>query len=111
YSVNLDFVKKVGAKNTLFYGLEYVLDDVNSEGELTDISTDISEVGPARYPQSKWQSLAAYVTDEFKVSDQFTLSAGLRYNHILLDAEFDTTFYPFAFTEANLRNVELTRIV
>jgi hemoglobin/transferrin/lactoferrin receptor protein len=108
YSVNLDFKKATGAKNTFFYGIEYVLDDVNSEGELTDISTGVSEVGPARYPQSKWQSLAAYVTDEFKVSDQFTLSAGARYNHILLDAEFDTTFYPFPFTEANLSNGALT---
>src|SRR5690606_25512106 len=80
----------------------------NSLGELTDISTGNSEVGPARYPQSKWQSLAAYVTDEFKVSDQFTLSAGLRYNHILLDAEFDTTFYPFPFTEAKVDNGALT---
>ncbi|MBK5213837.1 MAG: TonB-dependent receptor [Flavobacteriaceae bacterium] len=108
YSVNLDFKKATGAKNTFFYGIEYVLDDVNSEGELTDISTGISEPGPARYPQAKWQSLAAYVTDEFKVSDQFTLSAGARYNHILLDAEFDTTFYPFPFTEANLSNGALT---
>ena len=108
YSVNLDFKKATGAKNTFFYGIEYVLDDVNSEGELTDISTGISEPGPARYPQAKWQSLAAYVTDEFKVSDQFTLSAGARYNHILLDAEFDTTFYPFPFTETNLSNGALT---
>lgn len=108
YSVNLDFKKATGAKNTFFYGIEYVLDDVTSEGELTDISTGISEVGPARYPKSKWQSLAAYVTDEFKVSDQFTLSAGARYNHILLDAKFDTTFYPFPFTEANLSNGALT---
>ena len=108
YSVNLDFKKATGAKNTFFYGVEYVLDDVKSEGELTDISTGISEVGPARYPQAKWQSLAAYITDEFKVSDKFTLSAGARYNHILLDAEFDTTFYPFPFTEANLSHGALT---
>ncbi len=108
YSVNLDFKKATGKKNTFFYGIEYVLDDVHSEGELTDISTDISEVGPARYPQSKWQSLAAYITDEFKLADNFTLSAGARYNHILLDAEFDTTFYPFPFTEANLSNGALT---
>ena len=108
YSVNLDFKKATGAKNTFFYGIEYVLDDVASKGELTDISTGISEVGPARYPQAKWQSLAAYVTDEFKVSDQLTLSAGARYNHILLDAEFDTTFYPFPFTEVKLSNGALT---
>ena len=107
-SANLDFVKAVGSKNTLFYGVEYVLNDVDSFGKLTDISTDETEVGPSRYPQSKWQSMAAYVTDEFKVSEQFTLSAGARYNHILLDAEFDTTFYPFPFTEAKLNNGALT---
>ncbi len=108
YSVNLDFLKATGIKNTVFYGLEYVYNDVDSSGELTDISTNISETGPSRYPKSKWQSLAAYITDEYKISDNFTLSAGARYNHILLDAEFDTTFYPFPFTEANLSNGALT---
>lgn len=108
YSVNLDFKKATSEKNTFFYGVEYVIDDVKSKGELTDISTGISKVGPSRYPQAKWQSLAGYVTDEFKVSERFTLSAGARYNHILLDAEFDTTFYPFPFTEANLSKGALT---
>ncbi len=108
YSVNLDFIKTTGEKNVFFYGVEYVLNDVNSEGELTDISSNISKVGPARYPQSKWQSMAVYVTDEFKVADNFTLSAGARYNRVLLDAEFDTTFYPFPFTETSLSNGALT---
>ncbi|CAM3293593.1 TonB-dependent receptor [Aequorivita lipolytica] len=108
YSVNLDFIKATGERNTFFYGFEYVLNDVNSKGELTDISTDISEVGPARYPKSKWQSLAVYVTDEYKATDNFTLSGGARYNYVLLDSEFDTTFYPFPFTEANLKNGALT---
>ncbi|MDN3724258.1 TonB-dependent receptor [Aequorivita sp. SDUM287046] len=108
YSVNLDFMKATGERNTLFYGAEYVLNDVDSDGELTDITTGISKVGPARYPQSKWQSMAAYVTDEFKVADNFTLSAGARYNLVLLDSEFDTTFYPFPFSEAKLNNGALT---
>ena len=108
YSVNLDFIKATGEKNIFFYGVEYVLNDVNSEGELTDISTGISEVGPARYPKSKWQSLAAYITDEFKVADNFTLSGGARYNYVLLDSKFDTTFYPFPFSEANLSNGAFT---
>ena len=108
YSANLDFIKVTGTKNTLFYGFEYVLNDVNSTGQLTDVSTNISEGGPARYPKSKWQSLAVYVTDEFKVTDNFTLSGGARYNYVMLDSEFDTTFYPFPFTEANLSNGALT---
>lgn len=108
YSANLNFIKATGAKNTVFYGFEYVLNDVNSEGMITDITTGVTNAGPSRYPKSKWQSLAAYITDEFKVSDKFTLSGGVRYNHILLTSEFDTTFYPFPFTEAKLDNGALT---
>lgn len=108
YSANLDFIKGTGEKNTLFYGVEYVLNDVTSNGEITDISTEVSVMGPARYPKSTWQSMAVYVTDEFKVADNFTLSAGARYNYVLLDSEFDTAFYPFPFTEAKLKNGALT---
>lgn len=107
-SVNADFIKATGQKNTVFYGLEYVLDDVTSVGKITDITTGITVPGPSRYPNSTWQSLAAYVTDEYKATDRLTLSAGARYNHILLDSEFDTTFYPFPFTEASLSNGALT---
>lgn len=108
YSLNIDFIKGTSDRNTFFYGLEYVLNDVKSEGEITNITTGITEAGPTRYPKSTWQSLAAYVTDEFKVTDRFTLSAGARYNLVLLDSEFDTTFYPFPFTEASLSNGALT---
>ncbi len=108
YSVNFDFIKNTGQKNTLFYGLEYVFNDVESTGKLTDISTGISEKGPSRYPNSTWQSIAAYVTDEYKVADNFTLCAGARYNFISLKSEFDTTFFPFPFTEAKLDNGALT---
>src|SRR5690554_6660084 len=108
YSVNADFIKFVGDRNTLFYGFEYVLNDVNSFGKLTDITTGISEEGPSRYPNSKWQSIAAYVTDEFKMNDKFTLSGGVRYNFISLDAEFDTAFYPLPFEDAKLNNGALT---
>lgn len=108
FSINADLLRSLNAKNTLFYGLEYVLDDVVSTGSVFDISTNISKVGPARYPNSTWQSIAAYLTDEHKFNDKFTLSAGLRYNHILLHSKFDTTFYPFPFTEASLNNGALT---
>lgn len=108
YSLNADFIKSTGTRNTLFYGVEYVLNDVNSTGELTDITTGISELGPSRYPKSTWQSLAAYITNEYKVSERFTLNAGARYSLVLLDSEFDTTFYPFPFSEASLSNSALT---
>ncbi len=108
YSVNLDLVKVTGAHNKVFYGFEYVLNDVNSSGIDEDISTGISETGPSRYPQSSWQSIAAYVSDQYKFSERFLMQAGLRYNQFILDADFDTTFYPFPFTTANINSGALT---
>lgn len=116
YSGNLDLLKTFGEKNYLYYGFEYVMNDVTSTG----IDKDISAVdpyssykgatvpGPSRYPQATWQSIAAYINDQHKLSDKFLLQAGLRYNQFILDAEFDTTFYPFPFSDAYLNNGALT---
>ncbi len=110
FSVNLDFTKSTSAKNTLYYGLEYVLNDVNSNGFQTDISTGIDKPSDARYPNSTWSSVAAYVNDEFRVSDQLTLQAGVRYNQFMLDANFSNNvdFYPFPFTTVEINNGALT---
>ena len=108
YSFNIDFNKKIGTKNKLFYGVEYVFDKVNSEGIDEDITTGVQVEGPARYPQADWQSIGVYVNDQYKISDKVLLSGGLRYNQYILNAEFDTTFYPFPFTEAKLNDGALT---
>jgi hemoglobin/transferrin/lactoferrin receptor protein len=108
YSANLDFVKSAGRRNTLFYGLEYVANDVTSTGLDEDIAAGVTVPGPARYPQATWLSLAAYVSDQIELSDKVLLQAGLRYNRFKLDAEFDTTFYPFPFTTARLNKGSLT---
>jgi len=107
YSANLDFLKSVG-KNTIYYGFEYVRNDVTSTGIVEDITTGITSNGPARYPQSDWSSIALYINDEFKASEKLTIQAGLRYNQFILDAEFDTTFYPFPYTTAKINNGALT---
>ncbi len=110
YSVNLDFNKNVGSKNTLYYGVEYVLNDVVSKGMITDITTGIDKVGPARYPNSTWLSMAAYATDELRVSKKLTLQSGLRYNQFIIDADFSNNvdFYPFPFTTTEINNGALT---
>lgn len=108
YSFNLDFIKSTNSKNKLFYGFEYVLNDVTSTGIDEDISTGIKVEGPSRYPQSTWQSIAGYLNDQYKFSDKFLIQGGVRYNQIILDATFDTRFYPFPFTEANLNNGAVT---
>lgn len=108
YSLNTDFTKATGARNKVFYGFEYVLNDVNSTGINEDIVVGSSTVGPARYPQATWQSIGVYMNDQYKISEKTLLQAGLRYNQFILKADFDTTFYPFPFTEANIDNGSLT---
>ncbi|QXP64403.1 TonB-dependent receptor [Polaribacter sp. HaHaR_3_91] len=108
YSTNLDFSKSLSAKSKLFYGTEYVYNDVNSTGVNTDIDTNISQAGPSRYPDSNWSSLGVYVSNQYNHSKKWVLQSGLRYNFYSLNATFDTTFYPLPFTEANINDGALT---
>lgn len=108
YSANLDFNKSIGTKNKLFYGVEYVMNVVSSSGIDEDIALDTMMEGPARYPQADWSSAAIYVSDQYKFSDKFLVQAGLRYNRYSLNAEFDTAFYSFPFTTAELSSGAVT---
>ncbi|WP_232802877.1 TonB-dependent receptor [Gracilimonas amylolytica] len=108
YSANIDFLKIISERKTLYYGFEYVQNDVDSKGIDEEIFSGDKQPGPSRYPQAIWQSAAAYVNNEFEVSDLLTLQGGLRYNQIMIDADFNTDFYPFPFEEANINNGSLT---
>lgn len=108
WSVNLDFEKRYSA-NTFFYGLEYVLNTVNSEGFETNIVSGENFPGISRYPDdASWQSMAAYGSFQWKLGPDLTLQTGARYNHILLKAEFDEEMYDFPFSDANLNTGALT---
>ncbi|UCE69897.1 MAG: TonB-dependent receptor [Flavobacteriaceae bacterium] len=109
YSLNLDFENRKIGNISLFYGLEYVGNLVDSEGEEVNILTGSSEPGPSRYPDgSAWTSLAAYANATYRWKPNLTLMTGLRYSHFWIDAEFDRTYYPFPFEEARLNNGALT---
>ncbi|WP_452230172.1 TonB-dependent receptor [Lacinutrix sp. MEBiC02404] len=110
YSANLDFLKSLGAKNTLYYGTEFVYDDVTSKGSVTDITTGITTDGASRYPISTWTSIAAYVNDEYRITDKFTAIAGLRYNHYAIKSDFtqNLPYYPLPFSSASINNAALT---
>ncbi len=109
-SLNLDFTKTLGTSGQLYYGLEGVIDDVESTGTDVDVSTNKSKVGPSRYPQSTWFSYAAYLNYQLKAGKKFILQGGLRYNNFVLDADFSNNlaFYPFPFSTAKLDNSALT---
>lgn len=108
YSLNLDLNKSIGLA-TIYYGLEAIYNRVTSMGTDTKVATGISEPGPTRYPDgSNWQSYAAYVSAKWKLKQNLTLQTGLRYNQVITIATFDTTFYPFPFTDVQLNNGALS---
>ena len=108
YSINLDFNKSFDQQHNIIYGIEFVYNDVVSTGSDENILTGNIIPGPSRYPQSSWSSYAAYLTYQFKMSQNLLLQAGARYNYFNITAEFDTTFYPFPFTKTELNNGALT---
>ncbi|PKV49058.1 hemoglobin/transferrin/lactoferrin receptor protein [Aquimarina sp. MAR_2010_214] len=109
YSLNWDFEKKFSNKTTLYYGLEYVLNQVYSDGSERNIDTNIIEDAPSRYPDgSTWQSIAAYLSIKHKLSEKLRFQGGLRYNRIILYSEYDDKFFDFPFTEANIDTEALT---
>ncbi len=108
YTSALDFTKKFG-DSKLFYGLEYIFNEVDSNGKQTDINTGDKDGTAPRYPDgSTWQSIAAYASLQWKITDDVSLLTGLRYNHILLYADFDSSYFDFPFSEADINTGALT---
>ena len=108
YSINFDFYKTLNYKSHIYYGVEGIINDVKSTGIDTNILEKSSTTAASRYPQANWKSIAAYISGDYKFSDITILEAGIRYNRYMLDADFDTTFYPFPFTETSINDGALT---
>ncbi|WP_298542190.1 TonB-dependent receptor [uncultured Aquimarina sp.] len=103
YSANIDFEKKFDDKTSVYYGLEYIINQVYSEGSALNIVTNDVTAAQSRYPDgSTWQSIAAYASLKSKLSEKLRFQGGIRYNRIILYSEFDDAFFDFPFTEANL---------
>ncbi len=108
-SLNLDFEnRRIGALR-LYYGGEYIFNYISSEGNVLNLETREEAPAASRYPDgSTWQTLAGYLNAEYKAMPNLTLLSGLRYSHVWIDADFETAFYPFPFTTAELSNGALT---
>ena len=107
YSANIDYIKTRN-RNKFFYGAEAVVNEINSTGINENIAEGTAEKGASRYPQSTWQSYAVYISNQLDVFDWMKLNTGIRYSQFIIDAIFDTTFYPFPFTSAYINNNAIT---
>ena len=110
-SLNLDFDKKTSEKNTIFYGVEGVFNKVNSTAQEKNILDEAIEKTSTRYPDggSDYYTLSAYASNKLNLSNQITLTAGLRYSQVIAHSEFeDTTFFKFPFQEIKLNTGAFT---
>ncbi len=108
-SSNIDFENKRMGDFRLYYGGEYVFNKIHSDGSQKDIQTNEVMGSASRYPDgSTWQTLAGYFNLEYKLKPNMTILTGLRYSHVWINADFDTTYYSFPFQEANLSTGALT---
>lgn len=108
-SANLDFEKQLPKDQSLFYGLEVLLNQVGSEANNENITTGEKTAAATRYPDgASWNSYAAYLSYSNSLNEQLRFQGGLRYNLVTAETTFDTTFYPFPFTNADLNTGALT---
>jgi hemoglobin/transferrin/lactoferrin receptor protein len=111
YSLNIDFEKTLNTESQFFYGIEYVYNNVSSAGDDIDITSGLTTPTVSRYPDgSSWQSMAAYASFKYKPNSKFVFQSGLRYNHVLANADFteNNQFLNLPFDSATLNAGALT---
>ncbi len=105
FSFNLDLDKTLNEKATLFYGAEAIYNKVGSVAKNTNIKTFAETPTTTRYPDgSTWQSYGAYANLKYKLNPKWIVNAGLRYTQYIVEADFDTTMFPFPFVHAKNNN-------
>ncbi|MFT6783998.1 MAG: hemoglobin/transferrin/lactoferrin receptor protein, partial [Saprospiraceae bacterium] len=104
FSLNMDFNNEIKTGKNLFYGIEVINNQVNSTAFDLDISTKNQFNAASRYPKSEWASYSAYASYDYDLTEKLMIQAGTRYTIFQLNADFDTTFYPFDYTSTSLKN-------
>ena len=115
WSANIDFDKIRGKnKSLLYYGAEYVMNNIHSTADVRNIVTGETVPAGSRYPNGKniFNSASLYGGYKFNLSSKFTLNTGLRFNFVSLSSEIaDNSFYNFPFTTIESANSALTGAV
>ncbi|MEH0155773.1 TonB-dependent receptor [Limibacter armeniacum] len=91
YGVNLDIVKRLSSKGTLYYGAELIYNTVSSKGEVEDIITHEKSPVISRYANrgNSMTSSAVYVNyKQPLMGNKMFLNAGIRYTWVNLFSDF-----------------------
>jgi len=111
FSLNLDFNKQISDQSNISYGAEYIYNKVGSKGCSENTLTGEVVSIATRYPdESKWQTMATYLSYKYKPNTKLTIQSGIRYNYVIIDADLsdNNAFYNLPFDTANLETSAFT---
>jgi hemoglobin/transferrin/lactoferrin receptor protein len=110
YSLNADFFKTLFQSHFLNYGVEAILNTVESKGEVLNILTNQQTATSSRYPDATWTSWAVYGNYAAPLSNKLKMQTALRYNLNGIDADFrnNLEFFPLPVLQFNDRYQSLT---
>ena len=102
-SLNVDLKKQIFGKSELRYGLEGILNTVDSKAYNQNINTGaITQDAASRYPDGgdNMKNFAAYASNNWEISKNLIFSQGIRFNYVSLDAKYtqdmmDLIKFPF----------------
>lgn len=103
FSLNADFLKKIFSKSELRYGLEGILNLVDSKAFNKNINTaEITYDAATRYPDGGdyMKNIAAYASNNWEINKKLIFSQGIRLNYVSLEAKYtqammDLIKFPF----------------
>lgn len=109
FGVVANLRKSIGS-HELDYGMDYSYNDVKSVATFKNLSTQSTSAADTRYPDggSNMGYLGIYLAHRWQISDRWSVSDGLRFSRVSLNARFeDKTFFPFPFSNAENRYAAL----
>jgi len=103
FSLNVDFLKKIFNKSELRYGLEGILNLVDSKAYNKNVNTaEITYDAASRYPDGgdNMKNFAAYASNNWEINEKLIFSQGIRFNYVSLEARYlqammDLIKFPF----------------
>ncbi len=111
FSVNIDAEKQSGSDNLIYYGAEFVMNDITSTARVTDIVEMSDSPAAPRYPDgdNRYTGYSIYTGYRHSFSPRLNINSGLRYNYSTLSSEIeDNSWYGFPFSEFSLSGGALT---
>lgn len=95
-SLNADFIKTLFKSHFLNYGLEAVINTVDSKGLAKNIISQQMATASTRYPNATWTSWAIYANYVAPLSSHWKMQSALRYTINGIDADFSNNleFFP-----------------